>query len=108
MQFITVALSLFVAVAAAQTNSTSDSLPDLIAQLPTCALDCFDLAATSADCTTTDFDCICSKKEFVTSIGACVLLGNSCSQEDISSKFLPRIIHLTHPQSFPALPGAAG
>ncbi|EMR64687.1 hypothetical protein MGN70_008591 [Eutypa lata] len=85
MQFTTVALSFFAALATAQTNSTSETLPDLVAQLPTCAMDCFDSSATSAGCTTTDFECLCTTQSFITNIGACVLLGGTCSNDDIST-----------------------
>ncbi|KAK7753419.1 hypothetical protein SLS62_004710 [Diatrype stigma] len=85
MQFTTVALSLFAAVATAQTNSTDESLPDLVAQLPTCAMSCFNSSADGAGCSTTDFDCLCSTQEFISNMGGCVLLGGaSCSSDEIS------------------------
>ena len=89
MQFTTIALSLFAAVAAAQSNSgnsTDDSLSGLVSQLPTCAIGCLESSAEGAGCGATDFSCLCNQKEFITNIGACVLLGNSCSDDDIKSK----------------------
>ncbi|KAI1437456.1 hypothetical protein GGR50DRAFT_692239 [Xylaria sp. CBS 124048] len=84
MQFITIAVSLFAAVATAQTTN-STSLPDLISQLPTCAVPCFQDAANSANCSITDFQCLCvtGKTEFISAAGACVL--TKCSGDDLSS-----------------------
>ncbi|RYP81158.1 hypothetical protein DL769_002106 [Monosporascus sp. CRB-8-3] len=86
MQFRTVALSLFAAAAATAQNTTSESLPDLIAQLPTCAIGCLDSAADSAECAPTDFECICgaNRQSFIASIGTCVLLTGQCSEDEIS------------------------
>ncbi|KAI1385802.1 uncharacterized protein F4822DRAFT_414190 [Hypoxylon trugodes] len=82
MQFTTAALSLFVAVAAAQ-NST---LPDLVSQLPTCAAGCLNSSAQSAGCATTDFACLCGDKResFISSITGCIALSSGCSGDDIS------------------------
>ncbi|RYP23407.1 hypothetical protein DL765_001112 [Monosporascus sp. GIB2] len=95
MHFRTIALSLFVAATATAQNATSDSLPDLIAQLPTCAIGCLDSAAESARCQPTDFACICgdNRQSFITSIGTCVLLTGQCSQDEISraSDLAPKI-----------------
>ncbi|RYP01736.1 hypothetical protein DL764_006098 [Monosporascus ibericus] len=87
MQFRSVALSLFAAATAVAQNTTSDSLPELVAQLPTCAIDCLGSAADSAGCEPTDFECICgpNRQSFITSIGACVLLSGQCSEDQISS-----------------------
>ncbi|RYP51047.1 hypothetical protein DL768_003547 [Monosporascus sp. mg162] len=95
MQFRTVALSFFAAATATAQNTTSDSLPDLIAQLPTCAIGCLDSAADSAECEPTNFQCICgaNRQSFITSIGTCVLLTGQCSQDEISraSNLAPQI-----------------
>ncbi|KAI3339497.1 hypothetical protein F4824DRAFT_498187 [Ustulina deusta] len=82
MQFQVAPLSLFAAVVAAQ-NSTS--LPDLVSQLPTCAIPCFETGAEAAGCSTTDFACLCGngKSAFITSAGTCVL--TKCSSDDSSS-----------------------
>ncbi|KAI1822723.1 hypothetical protein F4861DRAFT_540655 [Xylaria intraflava] len=83
MQFTSAALSLFVAVAAAQ-NSTA-SLPDLISQLPTCAIPCFQSAAKAAGCATTDVQCLCGtgKDTFISSAGGCLL--GKCPESDLQS-----------------------
>lgn len=91
MQFSKIALSFFAAVAAAQSNndtSSDDSLSNLVSQLPTCALGCLSSSAEGAGCGATDFSCLCSKQEFISNIGACVLLGGSdCTDDDIKSRF---------------------
>ncbi|CAJ2509133.1 Uu.00g141590.m01.CDS01 [Anthostomella pinea] len=86
MQFITVALSLFAAFAAAQ-NSTSTSLPNLVSELPQCALGCLNDSANSAGCAVTDFTCLCGtgKSKFINAIGTCVTLSAKCSSEDIKN-----------------------
>ncbi|KAJ3559414.1 hypothetical protein NPX13_g9535 [Xylaria arbuscula] len=90
MQFKVAALSVFAAAAAAQ-NSTS--LPDLVSQLPTCAIPCFESGAEAAGCSTTDFDCLCGdgKDTFISSAGTCVL--SKCDSEDFSTavKVAPEI-----------------
>ncbi|KAI0973670.1 hypothetical protein F4678DRAFT_425515 [Xylaria arbuscula] len=72
MQFQIAALSLFAAAVAAQ-NSTS--LPDLVSQLPECAIPCFESGAQAANCSTTDFACLCGdgKSAFISSAGTCVV-----------------------------------
>ncbi|KAI0154628.1 hypothetical protein GGR57DRAFT_107039 [Xylariaceae sp. FL1272] len=82
MQSKAVALSLFVAAAAAQ-NSTDSSLTDLVSQLPTCAISCFEQGASAAGCSTTDFECLCGdgKQTFISSAGVCILT-SSCSSEE--------------------------
>ncbi|KAI1080431.1 hypothetical protein F5B20DRAFT_112781 [Whalleya microplaca] len=83
MQLTTVTMSLFAAFVAAQ-NSTS--LPDLVSQIPQCAVSCFSSAAKDAGCATTDFVCLCGDKKsaFISSITPCIGLGGSCSASDIS------------------------
>ncbi|KAI1157992.1 hypothetical protein F5B18DRAFT_642809 [Nemania serpens] len=82
MQYKTVALSLFAAVAAAQ-NSTS--LPDLVSQLPPCAIPCFQRGAEDAGCSTTDFQCLCGtgKSSFITGAGLCI--ASSCDSDALNS-----------------------
>ncbi|KAI1184242.1 hypothetical protein F5B17DRAFT_412849 [Nemania serpens] len=82
MQYTTVALSLFAAVAAAQ-NSTS--LPDLVSQLPPCAIPCFKRGAEAADCSVTDFQCLCGtgRDSFITGAGICVT--TSCDSDAFNS-----------------------
>ncbi|GAP90746.1 putative CFEM domain-containing protein [Rosellinia necatrix] len=83
MQFKVVALSFFAAVATAQTNSTS--LPDLVSQLPTCAIPCYTKGAAAANCSTTDFQCLCGdgKSAFLSSAATCIF--TSCSGDDTSN-----------------------
>ncbi|KXJ90114.1 hypothetical protein Micbo1qcDRAFT_164605 [Microdochium bolleyi] len=93
MRFNAVALSLFAALAAAQTSnndntSTSNaSLAQLISQLPACAKNCFTSASKSAGCGVSDFQCICIDKrsDFIASIGPCIFLSSGCSSDDRSS-----------------------
>ncbi|KAI0391234.1 hypothetical protein F5Y17DRAFT_20863 [Xylariaceae sp. FL0594] len=83
MQFATLALSFLAAMAAAQdANNNSTSLPDLVAQLPTCAIPCFNTGAESAGCATTDFDCLCTrgKDQIIASAGPCVF--KDCESDD--------------------------
>ncbi|KAI1274252.1 hypothetical protein F5Y07DRAFT_373744 [Xylaria sp. FL0933] len=78
MQFKIATLSLFAAAVAAQ-NSTS--LTDLVSQLPTCAIPCFETGAEAANCATTDFACLCGngKTAFIGSAGTCVF--SKCGDE---------------------------
>ncbi|KAI0532621.1 hypothetical protein GGR58DRAFT_160462 [Xylaria digitata] len=82
MQFKVATLSLLAAVVAAQ-NSTS--LPDLVSELPTCAISCFESGAKSAGCSTTDFSCLCGdgKSSFISSAITCV--PGKCSGDDLSN-----------------------
>ncbi|KAI1172049.1 hypothetical protein F4777DRAFT_563296 [Nemania sp. FL0916] len=83
MQFTTAALSLFVAVAAAQNSTTS--LPDLVSQLPPCAIPCYEQGADAANCSTTDFQCICGKgkDDFINNAAICV--ATKCSSDEINN-----------------------
>ncbi|KAI1098417.1 hypothetical protein F4804DRAFT_125737 [Jackrogersella minutella] len=82
MQFAAISLSLFAAFVAAQSNSTS--LPDLVAQLPSCAAGCLSSSSKSAGCSAEDFTCLCGDKKdsFLSSITGCILT-SGCSQDDI-------------------------
>jgi hypothetical protein len=96
MQLSYLAVPLFAAVAAAQSNSTnSTDLASLVAQLPTCALDCLESGADAANCTITDFSCICGdgKNQFIQSAGLCVVT-SSCSSEEKSSTSSPHLSQL--------------
>ncbi|KAI0103322.1 hypothetical protein GGR51DRAFT_253569 [Nemania sp. FL0031] len=80
MQYTTISLSLFAAVVAAQ-NSTS--LPDLVSEIPTCAIPCFQDGADSAGCATTDFSCLCSNQSsFIAGATSCIL--SDCQSDDQS------------------------
>lgn len=88
MQFRTALLPMFVAAAAAQnTTDTSESLPDLVEQLPQCAMSCFQTAAKDIDCEVTDFACLCGskKQDFVSKITPCVAFGAGCSSDELNS-----------------------
>lgn len=82
MQFKTIALSFFAAAVTAQSNDTS--LPDLVQQLPKCAIPCFEKGAEAASCQTTDFACLCGdgKDKFISSASTCVL--GDCEGENLS------------------------
>jgi len=54
------------------------NLPSLIALLPSCAIPCFDIAAKSINCATTDFPCLCKPSNvnsFAVNIGSCLTGG---------------------------------
>ncbi|KAI1085194.1 hypothetical protein F5B20DRAFT_521326 [Whalleya microplaca] len=77
MQFKTLALSLFVAVAAA------DSVSELISQIPSCAKPCLDDASTKVGCSTTDNKCQCSKMDDLTK-QAITCVSTSCAASDLT------------------------
>ncbi|KAI0475496.1 hypothetical protein GGR56DRAFT_646182 [Xylariaceae sp. FL0804] len=85
MQIAIVALSLFAALAAGQSNSTASSLPSLVSQLPSCAVSCLPAAADAANCAETDVECICGsgKSAFLGSIGTCAF--TNCDSSEISN-----------------------
>lgn len=85
MQFRAVALSFFAAVAVAQSSDNSTSLPDLVSQLPTCAIPCFEQGAEAAGCSTTDFACLCGDgmDTFVSKAASCVF--GKCSSEELNT-----------------------
>ncbi len=81
MQLKTLVVSLFVALAAA------DSLDDIAAQFPSCAKTCLEDGSKQAGCATTDYSCQCSKvNEITTNSLQCITAG--CSTDDITSTFL--------------------
>jgi len=54
------------------------NLPSLVALLPSCAIPCFDTAAKSINCATTDFPCLCKPSNFnsfAVNIGSCLTGG---------------------------------
>lgn len=94
MQFRTTLLAMFAAVAVAQNSTdTSESLPDLVEQLPQCAMSCFKKGASRINCAVTDFACLCGdkKQEFINDIGPCVAFSSGCKSEDLASMLPPSI-----------------
>jgi len=87
MQFTILALSFFAAAVSAQNSTTS--LPDLVSQLPPCALNCLDSSAKTAGCDPADFNCLCGPKRqtFITEIGTCVTLAGTCTQDELNTAF---------------------
>ncbi|XXH04153.1 hypothetical protein Hte_010566 [Hypoxylon texense] len=77
MQFKTLAVTLFAAVAAAQ------SITELISEIPTCAKSCLDNASTAIGCSTTDAQCQCSKFDDLTK-EAITCVSTSCSTDDLT------------------------
>ncbi|KAG4434085.1 hypothetical protein IFR05_010445 [Cadophora sp. M221] len=93
MQLQFISSSLFLAIAAAQTTTTSSAtssstgLPALVAQLPSCALDCLPTVGTEIGCAVGDFKCMCSNGgSLVSHMGQCILKKkvNTCSTENVS------------------------
>ncbi|KAI1113560.1 hypothetical protein F5Y14DRAFT_417588 [Nemania sp. NC0429] len=80
MQFRTVALSLFVALAAA------DNISDLAAKVPSCARPCIASAAEKAGCDATDYKCQCGKALEITSNSA-LCTTTSCSKDDTNEAY---------------------
>lgn len=83
MQFKNVAISLFVAVAAA-----SDDVTTLLTQVPDCALTCLITGASDIGCTVTDYTCQCSKAaELQASAGPCIDSACSTADQESTSSF---------------------
>ncbi|KAI0471390.1 hypothetical protein F4859DRAFT_485473 [Xylaria cf. heliscus] len=78
-------LALLTAAAAAVTAQNSTSLPELVSELPTCAIPCFNSGAEAANCSTTDFSCLCGdgKTKFISAASTCVL--GACKDDDFSN-----------------------
>ncbi|KAI5922025.1 hypothetical protein F4810DRAFT_675985 [Camillea tinctor] len=117
MQFTTIIFPLFAALAAAQNatstspvvgasgsvtasasaaaTSTDVSLPELVSQLPQCAVSCLSTAANAAGCAATDFTCLCGsgKDRFSSSMIGCIGFSSGCSGDDINkaSTLAPQI-----------------
>jgi hypothetical protein len=88
MKFQTILLAMFAAVAVAQNSTdTTESLPELVEQLPKCAMSCFKQGASKINCAVTDFACLCGdrKQEFINDIGPCVAFGAGCKSEDLAT-----------------------
>ncbi|KJR83530.1 uncharacterized protein SPSK_04583 [Sporothrix schenckii 1099-18] len=78
-----------------KTSTTATSLPDLIAQIPPCALSCLARASTNLGCAATDLTCVCRSASgsgsgasaLAAQLGACILLGpdNSCNSSDLNA-----------------------
>ncbi|KAI0098871.1 hypothetical protein GGR51DRAFT_536718 [Nemania sp. FL0031] len=111
MQFKNVALSLFVAIA------TADSISDLAAQIPSCAQSCLSDGAKKAGCSTTDYTCQCSNIASITSNSA-LCVSTSCSSDDLTEtskvtselclEVAQQVGGDTFSSAFDSLTGAAG
>ncbi|KAK8069844.1 hypothetical protein PG994_006460 [Apiospora phragmitis] len=76
MQFKTIVLSAFVALAAAET------IQELVAQIPACTKKCLDDASKQIGCDTTDNKCQCGKLDDLTSKATpCII---ACTNDDMS------------------------
>ncbi|KAI1327191.1 hypothetical protein F5Y16DRAFT_199619 [Xylariaceae sp. FL0255] len=65
------------------TAATAQSIPQLVSQIPSCAVSCIDNAATSAGCSTTDYSCQCNKIETITS-NSLPCVQKACSSADLT------------------------
>ncbi|OLN89986.1 hypothetical protein CCHL11_07217 [Colletotrichum chlorophyti] len=98
MKYIT-ALGFLFGLAAAQSatttasSSSSTSLPDLVSQLPTCAVSCLSSAADTIGCSATDFSCLCqSQEKLISTLTPCVLMaGCSTTEIEQAAKVAPNI-----------------
>ncbi|KAI0528310.1 hypothetical protein F5B22DRAFT_584566 [Xylaria bambusicola] len=77
MQFKTIALSLFVAVVAAE------SVDQLVKQIPSCATTCLNDAAKKAGCAVDDYKCQCDKILDITT-DAIPCVSGACSGDDLT------------------------
>ncbi|KAK0612027.1 hypothetical protein B0T14DRAFT_607999 [Immersiella caudata] len=76
-QFPTTTLEPSVTMATAPNSpqATATGLPRLVAQLPSCAIPCFESAAKTINCTPTDFSCLCragSAQSLALNVGTCI------------------------------------
>lgn len=78
---------MFAAVAVAQNSTDTETLPELVEQLPQCAMSCFKQGASAVNCALTDFACLCGdkKQQFINDITPCVAFGAGCNSEDLNS-----------------------
>ncbi|KAK0648586.1 hypothetical protein B0T16DRAFT_456053 [Cercophora newfieldiana] len=56
-------------------QATATGLPHLVAQLPTCAIPCFETAAKAINCGPTEFSCLCrsnSAQSLALNVGTCI------------------------------------
>ncbi|KAI1363820.1 hypothetical protein F5Y08DRAFT_231591 [Xylaria arbuscula] len=77
MQFKTLALSLFAAVAAAE------SIDQLVAEIPSCATTCLNDAAKKAGCAVDDYTCQCTNILSITT-DALPCVSGACSTDDLT------------------------
>ncbi|GAP84600.1 putative CFEM domain-containing protein [Rosellinia necatrix] len=77
MQFKTAALSLFVALAAA------DSIDDIAAKIPACAKTCLNDGSTAAGCAVSDHKCQCSEIDAITK-NSILCITSSCDGDDLN------------------------
>ncbi|KAK8085361.1 hypothetical protein PG997_006632 [Apiospora hydei] len=81
MQFKTIVLSAFVALAAAE------SIQELVAQIPACTKKCLDDASKQIGCDASDNKCQCGKLDDLTAKATpCII---ACTDDDMSSMFYP-------------------
>ena len=69
-------------------SSSGTDLPSLVAQLPTCALPCFNTAAQKIGCGVEDLRCLCNANNaasLATNVGLCLGLGTSCDLSRVST-----------------------
>lgn len=77
-------------------TSDSNSLPNLVEQLPTCAVGCLNTAASAISCAATDFSCMCGKSEqLISNITPCLTdsskSGCNLNQAIEAGRVAPRI-----------------
>ncbi|KAI5852041.1 hypothetical protein GGS23DRAFT_542619 [Durotheca rogersii] len=77
MQFKTLALTLFLAAAAAE------SVQELVAQIPACAKTCLDNASTEVGCAVSDNKCQCGKANDLTQ-ASLICVSTSCTSDELS------------------------
>lgn len=95
MQFRTLIVSFFAAVAVAQTPTSGSSAPSgtsgssgnlvsTVNDLPRCALGCLKTAAEAINCNPANFKCLCSNTQaLLGSVGPCAL--SACNSGDVGS-----------------------
>ena len=89
--------SVTIATAPNTPKATATNLPSLVAQLPPCAIPCFESAAKTINCGATDFSCLCksgSASSLALNVGGCIggpqLFGGAgntdgCDLEDLGN-----------------------
>jgi len=80
----------YAAVAAVMASvAYSQSLSDLIGQLPSCALTCLATASTAGGCGLTDYACQCGPARAGITKSAAPCIASGCSADDATSMCLP-------------------
>lgn len=106
MQFRTLAFTAFCAAMAAaapqQQAPGGGSSSQLAAQLPTCALPCFQEGSAKVGCTAGDFACTCTKLDAFTQVAA-PCFAKACKPEELVGMFSVLFVPLILP-SFPLVP----